>query len=443
MLRDRQSHIITKIYKSDLGNRFLNGAFWSLLGAISGRGFVLLSFIFVARILGQHTYGELGIIRSTINMFTVFAGMGIGATASKFISQYRNNEPNRIIDIYSLSNTISIIIGFIGAFSLIVFSPYIADKSLEAPYLTFEIQLGAIVLLFTTINGAQSGALSGFEDFKSIALNTFISGTIQSLLLVLLSYYYGISGCIIALGFGCIFLSLFNHFSLKKQLTKYNTKHKQTYLLMRISKDMIKILWSFSLPTVLSSILVIPVLWWARTFLISKSSFSEMAIFDIADQWSIMVLFIPSTLTQITLPLLSNTLSGNKHIQYIKLVKANIILNIAISFVISAFVILLRKYILELYGKEFIDTTPLIFMMISSIMISGCNVVGQVIASRGKMWHAFFFNAIWSIWIILFTLLFVNQNLGASGLAIAITISYFLHFIAQIIYLKKVLQFNI
>ena len=36
-----------------------------------------------------------------------------------------------------------------------------------------------------------------------------------------------------------------------------------------------------------------------------------------------------------------------------------------------------------------------------------------------------------------------GQNLGASGLAIAITISYFLHFIAQIIYLKKVLQFNI
>ena len=38
---------------------------------------MLLSFMIVARIIGKESYGELGIIRSTLNMFTLLAGMGL------------------------------------------------------------------------------------------------------------------------------------------------------------------------------------------------------------------------------------------------------------------------------------------------------------------------------------------------------------------------------
>lgn len=93
-----------RICLTDISGRLFHSASWALVGAIGGRGITMLTYIVVARLLTQEAYGEFGILRSTINMFTVFAGMGLGATASKYISQYRNVNPTKAGDIYILSN---------------------------------------------------------------------------------------------------------------------------------------------------------------------------------------------------------------------------------------------------------------------------------------------------------------------------------------------------
>lgn len=425
-----------RLENSKLGKRFVEGAFWSILGSVLGRGVILISFMLVARILGQSTYGELGIIRSTINMFTVFAGFGIGLTASKHIAQYRNSNPDQAGEIYVLSTVLSIIIGLISAIILIVLAPEIAEQSLNAPQLTNEIRIGAIVLFGTTVNGAQSGSLSGFEDFKSIAVNTLITGIVQGVTLVVFTFFWGITGSLIALGLGCIILALLNQRSIKIKIKEHNIKST----IGKIHSKTISVLWSFSLPTVLSSVMVIPILWWAKTFLIKKTSFSDMATFDIADQWSMMILFIPTTLSQIILPMLSNILVEGTKQQYIKLVKLNLIINIIISLFISLIIIAIAPFIMSLYGRDYTNSTPLVLMMLSSIMIAACNVVGQVIASRGNMWYGVVFNFVWGIWIVLFSLLFISKGFGASGLASAIVCAYFLHFIVQGVYLIKLLK---
>jgi len=59
-----------------MGERIAKGAFWSLSGSIVSQGSILFASMYVARILGKTQFGELGMIRSTINMFVVFAGFG-------------------------------------------------------------------------------------------------------------------------------------------------------------------------------------------------------------------------------------------------------------------------------------------------------------------------------------------------------------------------------
>ncbi|TWV61371.1 oligosaccharide flippase family protein [Parabacteroides distasonis] len=422
---------------NSLKQRLLNGAFWSLLGAVTGRGFVLLAFMLVARIIGKYAYGELGIIRSTINLFTVVSGMGIGYTASKYIAQYRDSDSVNAANIYMLSNFISVCTGIIGSAVLILSASYIAEYSLKNPCLEIDIQIGAIVLLFTTINGAQSGALSGFEAFKKIAINTFISSLIQGILLIILCSYYGVSGCVLALGIGCMCLSILNNRSIKAELNNRNMIPS----LRSVKRDSLNILWKFTIPALLSSIVIIPVLWWAKTFLVSNVGYEEMAIFDVADQWSIMVLFIPCTLAQIILPLLSNIMVGGTQKQYLKLVRVNLLLNFVISSCVAFLIVICGPFILSLYGKDFVQTGPLYLMMIASVLISICNVVGSVIASKDKMWAGLGFNMVWAVWIILFTVMF--KDLGAKGLALAIVLSYTLHFIAQFLYICNILKSRI
>lgn len=425
------TEIINKINTSNIGHRLFKGAVWSLLGAIGGRGIVLLSFIFVARIIGQYTYGQLGLIRSTINMFTVFAGLGMGITASKYIAQYRNTEASKAGEIYTLSTYLSLFLGGLCAILLIIFSKFIAIKSLNDENLATEVQIGALVLFFTTINASQNGALAGFEDFKSIAINTFIANLCQGILLVFCSYIWGITGSVAALGIGCLFLVYLNRRSITKKMKVYNIKHNH------ISKKTFNVIWNFSLPSMISSLAVVPVLWWSKIYLVNHTNYSVMASYDVADQWSVMALFIPATITQIILPMLSNILVEGSRAQYLKLIKVNLFINISASLSISVFIIILAPWILKLYGKEFNDTMPLIILMFASVFMSACNVVGQVIASKGKMWTGFFFNFLWALAIILFTFLFVGKGYGASGLAAAILCSYLLHFMLQSIYMVK------
>ena len=80
---------------SGLKIRFFNAAVWSIIGGLFSRGLSILTFIIVARILGDNLYGQLGIIRSTTNMFIVFASFGLGVTATKYIAQLSENQKNK------------------------------------------------------------------------------------------------------------------------------------------------------------------------------------------------------------------------------------------------------------------------------------------------------------------------------------------------------------
>lgn len=421
---------------SDLSNRLIRSASWTLIGSIVGKGITMISYIWVARILTQNVYGEFGILRSTINMFTIFAGMGLGATAAKYISQYRNTNPIKAGNIYTLSNLLIYFLATLFTLGIYFFAPIIAESSLKAPHLCNDIRIGSIILFFITVNSVQNGALSGFEDFKSIAINTFISSCIQAVSIVIGCYINGISGMLIGWGIGCLSCYILN----RKSINKHLVKNKITVYIKNIHKSDFNILWRFSLPTLLASVLVGPVLWWTKTFLASKSSYNEVAVFDVAEQWYTMVLFIPTALGQIILPMLTNTMEEGTIKQYIKLVKTNLIINIGISLILSMLVISLGPIILGFYGEGFLNVKALAFMMLTTVASSACNVVGQVIASRDKMWYGFSFNLLWAILLILYTIFFVgNLGYGASGLALAMLLAYLSHFVLQAIYIWKVI----
>jgi hypothetical protein len=55
----------------------------------------LAAALLVARLLGKASYGELGIVQSTIVMFGTLAGFGMGTTAAKFVAEFRHSDPVR------------------------------------------------------------------------------------------------------------------------------------------------------------------------------------------------------------------------------------------------------------------------------------------------------------------------------------------------------------
>jgi len=414
--------ILGRIKSSDIASRLVSGAFWSVGGRVVGSGFLLLAFIGVARIVGVEAYGELSMVRSTIIMFSAFAGAGIGLTASRYIALYRNTNQTKAHEIYLISYYFSIGFGFFISALLFLFAPLIAERSLHAIHLMPEIRLGAVALLFIALNSALGGVLTGLERFKTIAVNISLQGVLQALLIIVGAYYLGINGAIGGLVLGAILLCGLHYRSIQKSIPKKALKS------IKISKDTASVLWKFSLPAALSAILVIPVLWWCKTFVVQHVGFEAIANYDVAEQWSLIILFIPAAIAGMVIAILSNTLAEGTAEQYKKIVNVNIWINATISVLASLVFCLLAVFILRSYGVGFTDVTTFRILVISTIPNAVAAVLGQVIASKGKMWWGFTLNFVWAIWLLLFTLLFVGYlGHGAMGLALAVLCAYILH----------------
>lgn len=423
--------IIHRIKNSDIGRRMMYGAFWSVAGTALGKCVVLVASIVCAHILSKEQYGEFGIIRSTVNMFVVFGSAGLGLTASKYISEYKSVNKEKIPSIYLLTNGFAFVTGLIITVVVFFFAPYLANKYLNAPHLLNPLRVGVFLLFVTVINGAQTGTLSGFEDFKSIAINTFFGSIAESVFMLVGAYFWGLIGAILGFGTGYLVIYVLHNVSIKKDLRVNNIKAS---LKDFRAKD-IRLLYNFSLPAMLSSMMVAPAYWIVKSILARSGGFEELAGFEAADQWRTIILFLPSSISHIALPILSSLSCGSNN-RYWRTFWLNMGLNGGVAFVMATLVSCLSPFIMGFYGSSYTsDSMTLIILSASTVFSSMASVVGASIYSRAKSWTGFAFNTVWAMMLISFSFLFLKQGLGAKGIALAILISYTVHTFLQLMYM--------
>ena len=187
---------LERAQSSPIAARLVHGSLWSLAGSLISRLLALAAAVFVARMLGKASYGELGIIQSTIGMFGALAGFGMGTTAAKFVAEFRSTDPAKAGNIIALSSIVSWSTGITLGAVLFFLAPWLARNSLAAPELSPYIQLSALLLLLNAVNGAQTGALSGFEAFRKIAWVNGLTGLLNFPLVVGGAMLFELSGVI-------------------------------------------------------------------------------------------------------------------------------------------------------------------------------------------------------------------------------------------------------
>lgn len=423
------------ILANDVYKKILKGGGWILFGNIISKFTLLLATILMARFMGKDEYGQFGIIKSTILMFAMFAGLELGMTSTKYISQYKKSDRVKITRIVGLSNMFSFVISSLISFFVYLFAQKIALQ-INAPELDDEIRISSFVLLFSSLNGVQGGILAGLERFKEISINNVLSGIISSVLLVITAKYFDLKWVVIAFGVNFLLLFVFNLITLQKCFySEYDVR--------LFSKDNFKeleVLWKFSLPAILAGVMVSPVVWLCNYFLVNQpDGYAAMAEFDIANQWRNTILFIPAALAQIVLPMLSSSVDDRESYKMIfnKNLKVNFVLGLSMVFIF----VILTPLIVYFYGESYEDATyPMIIMFITTGFITVNNVIGQAIASQGKMWLGFYVNLLWAIVLVSSCYLLVNvYQLGAVGISFAYLISYIVHTFLQFLYIKKFL----
>lgn len=422
-----------KYQNSPIVKRFFNGAFWSLSGVAFAKAFVLVASIFCARILGTSHFGELGIVRSTIGMFVVLGASGLGYTANKYIAEFRaKNQKDKISNIYNLTFCFGTAIGLLITISVFLSAKYISDVLLKNSHLYLSIELGAILLFMSIFNSVQNGVITGFERFKVVAINTFISSFFESLGIVAGAYFYGIEGAIVGYGLSFVIWAILNYLSIRKIFLEENIVIVHKWL----TKKDFSVIWNFSIPAMMNTIMVVPSFWWLKTMLVNYDDFGSLGVYEAADQWKVIILFIPGAIANILLPIFSNIQGSGNSDSFSKTLKFSVMINGGTALLLFFLVYVLKDLVMSFYGKGYENTSTLVILCFSTIFSSIAQVLTLSLISIAKVWISFMFNLIWAIILLGSAYIMLEYGLGASALAWANVIAYCCHCILQILYIK-------
>lgn len=433
--------IIARVEASPLGYRLVRGAFWSLAGAIIARGLGMASSILVARMLGKTGFGELGIIQSTLGMFGTFAGFGLGMMATKFIAEYRTTDPVKAGRIRGLSSVFAWVTSGTTAFVLFLLAPLLAEHTLAAPQLTGLLKVGSLFLFLTAINGAQIGALSGFESFKTIAKISLWSGLVNFPLMVGGGYFAGLKGVVWGMIVATGINWLLNHIAIRNECKKANVPYSFEGCWTEKA-----LLWTFALPAVISSVFLPPAEWALSALVVNQpGGYGEMGLFSAFKQWHALIIYLPCMLSSMTLPILSNLLGERKERQFKKVLYTNSALLTGCALIISVPVVLCSNLIVDSYGADFSNGRSVLLLIVAySILWSSHIVVGQAMWSTGASSEAMIFAAVRALILVISGMYLVKY--GAIGLASAFLFTYILqtlYLVPYVIYkINKYFRYN-
>ncbi len=385
-----------------LGRRFARGAFWSLAGAAAGQACQMVGSIATARILSAGPYGELGIVMSTAGAFGVVATFGMGLTATRFVARYRRAEPERAARVLGLALVATLCAGGIAALAMLGSAGPIAEAALRAPHLAGPLRIACLSLLFTALANTLSGALTGLEAFRAAATVSLIQSIVGLPLRVAGAVWFGVEGAVWA-------LAVLPALAVAPAIGLLRAECRRQGLRVRLRglSPELPVLWRFSLPALLSGAMTMPGQWLANTILVGcPGGFEELGVLNAATQWRTLLVFLPTVLSGVALPLMassagdpeSGTLPEHDYARTFELAQG---LSVLVVFPLGAVALFLADPILTLYGSAYAGgALPLIGAVAAAMAAALGAALGAAIQARARMWLGFAISFAWSALLV-------------------------------------------
>lgn len=410
--------VINKINSYPTTKELMVTSFWSIIGSFLSKGIIFIVWIFIGRILGSSDYGAFGLIRETVILFASFAGLGLGITASKYISEYFVKDREKAVNILSLTMQFGIMMGMVVGILFYVFAPYIADNMIKTPQLVNELRISSVILFFSALNGAQIGALQGLMRFRQIAIINLLQSILSFPIFYLGARFYGLTGAVYGLACYYVIISILSHIELHKALLV----HKISLPFLKAWRER-NIILTYSFPAFSSGIVVVLTKWWSDVMLVNScDGFYEIGLFTAAYTFNSIFMMIVATIDAPFLVLLSKNKENNIHTN---LNRINIIFPWFIGVIVILPFIIYPEIGELLYGKSFAGSSfrwTFILVLLFTLVIMYKQGLARLLAVHNMQWISLCSNAIWAI--ILFVSFIMLQNLGAVGLCISYLFAY-------------------
>ncbi len=391
-----------------VNSRLVTDSFWALFGNVIAKGLALAAGIIVARFLGKNIFGEYGIIKNTLMSVAIFSTFGLGYTATKYVAEYKNSNPEYLHIILRYARNITLVVSGIMAVGLFFSSSYVAEIVLEAPHLSNPLRLVAVWIVFNAVTATQIGVLSGFGDFKGMARVNTIVGISTFISSFIFTYFWLLNGALAAL-----LLNQILNWGLNYKLVNRNLPTLK--VTVTIGNSLLKEILNFSFPVALQEGLYSVTSWLTSLLLIKLSTYGELGLYSAAMQWNAIILFIPGILRNVILSHLAE--ANNNEQRHNRVMKITLLFNFIMTFIPFLLVFTFSGFIASFYGNSFTGIKQIINVAVFSTIVSSImNVYSQSYMSKGKNWLMFYMRIFRDTLIVisLYVFLSIESNINAS-----------------------------
>jgi O-antigen/teichoic acid export membrane protein len=382
-------------------------------------------------LLGKTGFGELGMIQSTAATWATLAGFGLGLTATKHLAEFRRADPKKAGRILTLSLVVAVTSGAICSSALFFLAPWLAERVLAASHLGALLRVSGGMLFFTSLAGAELGALSGFEAFRRIAAVNVVSGLLSLPTIVAGALFFGLPGAAWAGVLNAALSWGVTHIALLRTVSENGI----AFDIRSFAQDR-GVLWSFSAPAALGGILVGPISWACNALLVNQpNGYADLAIFNAAAQWRVAIMFLPTTFGASMLPVLASLYTKSDR-RFPKMVLYQAGLAGVSAALVTVPIVFFAARIMSTYGSGFGGGSEILqILAVSACIVSVSNQLSRVIASMGSMWTGFWCEAAWGGACLLFGVP-LTLKLGLLGLAVTQPLAALVQLFLQIRYLR-------
>ena len=367
----------------NLASRFRTGVFWNFVAAILTQGANFLTTVIIANLLGRELFGQYGLIQSTLLTLAGMAQIATGITATKYVAELRVRDPMRAGRILGLCEAVTLVTGIVACTIIFATSTLIATRMLHSPALALELRMTAVVALFTVINGYQTGALAGLEQYKVLAFGNGLKGALQLGLSFLLARSYGLTGALLALVGTNIGRWAIFHILIRTAAAREDIRVQYRNLRQELS-----VLHGFALPAALSGLMSPAAIWAANVLLVRQTgSYSQLALFNAAFNLKSIIMFLPLLLNSVGMSLLNNQFGTGDARGYRKIFWSNFAFTATAAVLGALAVAAFGRQLLHFYGKDFAEARPVLLVLACSSVLETIGMGAyQVVQAREKMW---------------------------------------------------------
>jgi O-antigen/teichoic acid export membrane protein len=374
---------VTVSYAKATHSQFSQNVMWSTALAVAERIAAVIQTVLIARALGMTEYGVYGFLFGTIGFVASIVGLQMGLTATVFIARYRETEKAKAALIIQYVMRFALLVSFVFALLVLPFATSISSWLLASDQYAVAVIIGCLFVGATVLSGVQDGVLQGFEDFRSIGAVRIITIMLTLISIYPAAKFYDLNGILfvqltgVAVKFAILHLVV--------------GRHKNANGIPRTGAGLhfVDIIFRFSLPSMLVSLLVGAVTWFG-TFLLSRQpdGFKSLAIVNIGLQWRGPILLLASSIGSVAIPTFSRYAAQWNDAASDHLLRKLLRLNGAIAGGISAVLVLISRSLLMIYGNDF-STGQMAFsiLVITTVPQVLANVYMQNLVGAGKLWR--------------------------------------------------------